>query len=51
MLACGSAALAARAGGTAARVAAFATIGALLLGAAFMIDRRWRRHLATQSPS
>jgi UDP-N-acetylmuramyl pentapeptide phosphotransferase/UDP-N-acetylglucosamine-1-phosphate transferase len=51
MLACGSAALAARAGGSAARVAAFATIGALLLGAAFMIDRRWRRHLATQSPS
>jgi UDP-N-acetylmuramyl pentapeptide phosphotransferase/UDP-N-acetylglucosamine-1-phosphate transferase len=49
MLACGGAALAARAGDTHARIAAFATIAAIFLGAMLMIDQRWRRHLATQS--
>jgi UDP-N-acetylmuramyl pentapeptide phosphotransferase/UDP-N-acetylglucosamine-1-phosphate transferase len=51
MLACGTAALVARSGGTQVRAAAFATIGTLFLGAMVLVDRRWRRYLAAQSPS
>ena len=51
MLACGTAALAARAGDASVQAIAFATIGALLLGAMVLVDRRWRRYLATQGAS
>lgn len=51
MLACGIAALVARTGDAQVRTVAFATIGALFLGAMVLIDRRWRRYQATQSPS
>lgn len=51
MLACGTAALAARSGDAQVRTAAFATIGVLFLGATVLVDRRWRRYLAAQSPS
>ena len=50
MLACGTAALAARAGDAQVRTAAFATIAGLFLGAMVLIDRRWRRYLAAQGP-
>ena len=51
MLACGIAALVARTGDDQVRTAAFATIGALFLGVMVLIDSRWRRYLATHSPS